>query len=232
MTEKILIIVHQETSTPGRIGQVLEQRGFELDIRRPCFGDPLPECMGEHFGAVIFGGPMSVNDEEPFICQEIDWIEVPLKHERPFLGVCLGAQMMARHLGKPVYSHADDLVEVGYYPVRPTEEGARISAWPSHVYQWHYEGNDLPDGATLLAEGERFKCQAFQYGRAAFGVQFHAELTLAMLHKWTVRGAPRLSLNGAQERHEHFAGRARHDASVRLWLDTFIDHWVAIGRAE
>lgn len=230
MTEKILIIVHQETSTPGRVGQALEQRGFKLDIRRPRFGDPLPTCMGDHFGAVIFGGPMSVNDKEDYVRREIDWIGVPLKHERPFLGVCLGAQMLANHLGETVREHEEGLVEVGYYPVHPTDEGARITKWPSHFYQWHYEGNDLPCGAVMLAEGETFRCQAYQYGRTGFGVQFHPELTLAMMHRWTVRGAPRLDRKGAQQRHEHFEGRARHDTHVRRWLDDFIDHWIGTGR--
>lgn len=232
MTEKILIIVHQEHSTPGRIGQVLERRGFQLDIRRPRFGDPLPTCMSEHFGAVIFGGPMSVNDKEAFIRREIDWIEVPLKHDRPFLGVCLGAQMMAKHLGSPVYKHKHGFVEIGYYPIRPTPCGTDICDWPGHVYQWHNEGNDLPRGAKLLAEGDHFECQAFQYGNAAFGVQFHAEVTLAMLHKWTVRGAPRLTMKGAQQRADHFAGRAIHDPPVKAWLESFIDHWVEVGRAQ
>lgn len=231
MTDKILIIVHQETSTPGRIGQALEERGFQLDIRRPRFGDPLPQCMGEHFGAVIFGGPMSVNDKDAYIRREIDWIKVPLKHDRPFLGVCLGAQMLAMHLGTRVVEHRNGTVEIGYYPIRPTKPGAEICRWPGHVYQWHREGNDLPCGATLLAEGDTFECQAFQYGRTGFAVQFHAEVTLAMLHRWTVRGAPRLTMKGAQPRADHFAGRAIHDALVKQWLNDFIDHWIALGRA-
>lgn len=232
MSEKILIIVHQETSTPGRIGQALEKRGFQLDIRRPRFGDPLPACMGDHFGAVLFGGPMSANDKEAYIRREIDWIGVPLKHDRPFLGVCLGAQMMARHLGTKVSEHKHGLVEIGYYPIRPTQAGAELCAWPSKVYQWHREGHDLPSGATLLAEGDVFRCQAFRYGRTGFGVQFHAELTLAMMHRWTVRGAPRLTMKGAQQRADHFAGRAVYDPAVRAWLDDFIDHWIALGRTS
>ena len=232
MPEKILIIVHQENSTPGRIGQEFERRGFHLDIRRPRFGDPLPQCMGEHFGAVIFGGPMSANDKEAYIRREIDWIEVPLKHERPFLGVCLGAQMMAKHLGAPVTEHRQGYVEIGYYPIKPTDCGQKICGWPDQVYQWHREGHDLPKGATLLAEGDTFQCQAYQYGKTGFGVQFHAEVTLAMLHRWTVRGAPRLTMKGAQQRADHFAGRAVHDRHVKVWLNDFIDHWISTGRSS
>src|SRR5882724_11411203 len=98
MTAPILIILHQEHSTPGRVGNALIERGFTLDIRRPRFDDPLPATMAEHAGAVIFGGPQSANDEDEFIRRETDWLAVPLKEGKPFLGICLGAQMLARHL--------------------------------------------------------------------------------------------------------------------------------------
>src|SRR3979409_2721533 len=93
-----LIVLHQETSTPGRVGNALRALGHRLDIRRPRFGDPLPETLDGHAGAVIFGGPMSANDGDDFVRQEIDWIAVPLREQRPFLGICLGAQMLAVQL--------------------------------------------------------------------------------------------------------------------------------------
>ncbi len=64
---KILIVLHQEHSSPGKLGQMLKAKGLSLDIRRPRFGDPLPETMKEHAGAVIFGGPMSANDPDDFV---------------------------------------------------------------------------------------------------------------------------------------------------------------------
>ena len=81
--------------------------------------------MAEHAAAIIFGGPMSANDGDDFIRREIDWIAVPLRENKPFLGICLGAQMLARHLGGRVFSHPDGHAEVGYYPIRPTESGLR-----------------------------------------------------------------------------------------------------------
>ena len=66
----VLIVLHQETSTPGRVGRLLMERGYPLDIRRPRYGDPLPDTLAGHAGAVIFGGPMSANDEEDFIRRE------------------------------------------------------------------------------------------------------------------------------------------------------------------
>src|SRR3984957_21056274 len=72
----VLIVLHQETSTPGRVGNVLRSLGHGLDIRRPRFGDPLPDTLEGHAGAVIFGGPMSANDPDDFVRHEIAWIAV------------------------------------------------------------------------------------------------------------------------------------------------------------
>src|SRR6201991_4768466 len=141
----VLIVLHQETSTPGRVGNALRALGDALDIRRPRFGDALPETLDGHAGAVIFGGPMSANDGDDFVRREIDWIEIPLREQRPFLGICLGAQMLARQLGATVAPHREGRVEVGYYPIRPTAAGHALSTeWPERVYHWHGEGFQLP----------------------------------------------------------------------------------------
>src|SRR5258707_816777 len=153
----VLIVLHQETSTPGRVGNVLRALGHRLDIRRPRFGDPLPETLDGHAGAVIFGGPMSVNDPDDFIRREIAWIAVPLREQRPFLGICLGAQMLAMQLGARVAPHPQVRSQIGYYPGRPTPAGLEISPnWPDHVYHWHQKGFELPPGSQLLAEGDGF----------------------------------------------------------------------------
>src|SRR5712672_3452599 len=78
----VLIVLHQESSTPGRVGNALRALGHRLDIRRPRFGDPLPNTLEQHAGAVVFGGPMSANDSDNYIRREIDWIEIPLCEQR------------------------------------------------------------------------------------------------------------------------------------------------------
>ncbi|MGE0007231.1 MAG: glutamine amidotransferase [Parvibaculaceae bacterium] len=224
---KILIILHSETSSAGRVGHMLEEKGYALDIRRPCLGDALPETLAEHAGAAIFGGPMSVNDCDGFIRAETDWIAVPLKEKKPFLGICLGAQMLSRHLGGTVEPHADGLVEIGYYPLAATDAGRRLGDWPGTVYHWHREGFTLTRGCELLATGETFANQAFRYGGVAYGLQFHPEVTRLMMHRWAVTGAHRFTLKGAQNGAEHLAGQILHDAPVRRWLAGFLDLWLA-----
>jgi GMP synthase (glutamine-hydrolysing) len=223
----VLIVLHQETSTPGRVGNALRALGHGLDIRRPRFGDSLPETLDNHAGAVIFGGPMSANDPDDFVRREIDWIAVPLREQRPFLGICLGAQMLAKQLGARVAPHPEGRAQIGYYPIRPTAAGhAACPGWPDHVYHWHREGFGLPEGAELLAEGSDFPVEAIRAGHA-FGFQFHPDVTYAMMHRWTTRGCERLTLPGACERARHFADRAVHDVTERAWLQQFLDGWLA-----
>lgn len=227
-TRRILAVLHQEHSSTGRVGRLLREAGYSLDIRRPRFGDPLPPTMDAHDGAIVFGGPMSCNDDEAWLRREIDWIGVPLRAGKPYLGICLGAQMLARHLGHRVAPHPQGRVEVGFYPIRATEHGRQ--AWPglfpTKVYQWHQEGFDVPAGATLLAEGDDFAAQAFRYGRSAFGLQFHPEVTYQMMCRWTTAGSERMAMPGAFPRERHFRDWYQHDAAVARWLSSFLERWV------
>jgi GMP synthase (glutamine-hydrolysing) len=220
--DKVLIVLHQERSSPGRVGQMLHDHGFDLDIRRPPLGEELPETLDEHAGVVIFGGPMSANDTDEFVRRETDWLSVPLREDKPFLGICLGAQMLVNHLGGKVAGHHEGKVEIGWYPLKPTEEGRSLMHWPEMVYQFHREGFTLPDGATLLATAETYPNQAFRYGRNAWGIQFHAELTRAMMQRWVVRGAHRFDLPGAQPGRDHLGGRLIWDMHLKRWLDEFL----------
>lgn len=226
MSAPVLIVLHSETSTAGRIGHMLVEKGVPLDIRRPCLGDELPQTLEQHAGAMIFGGPMSANDSDDWITREIDWIGVALKEEKPFLGICLGAQMLAKHLGGQVAPHPEGLVEIGYYPLTPTERGQDLGPWPEHVYHWHREGLTLPQGAERLATGEIFENQAFRYGSTAFGIQFHPEVTRLTMHRWGVIGAHRFVLPNAQDSRAHLDANLLHDHAVKGWLSRFLDHWL------
>lgn len=226
MSKSILIIVHQAQSTPGRAGRILRQLGYDLDMRRPALGCALPTPgQSHHIAAVIFGGPMSANDDDDFIGGEIRFIEEALKADFPILGICLGAQLMVRALGGKVYPRPDGQVEIGYYHLTPTPAGRDLIWWPKNIFEWHKEGFDLPTGATLLAQTSLYPNQAFSFGQNSFAVQFHFELTMAMHHRWLVKGANRLGLPGAKNRQSHLDMRLQHDDTHLQWAHDFLKIW-------
>lgn len=227
--EKVLIVLHQDHSTPGRVGALLERLGYVLDIRHPSLGDPLPATLADHAAAVVFGGPMSANDEDEWIRREIDWLAVPLKEQKPLLGVCLGAQMLARQLGAQVFTFSDKRSEIGYYPVAPTVDADCLcdAPFPRCVYHWHCDGFDLPRGARLLARREGdFPNQAFAFGKNALALQFHPEVTYAMICRWTTRGYERLDRPGAQPRRDHLDGWFRFDRAIAGWIAAVLPVWL------
>ncbi len=228
----ILVVLHQAHSNPGHIGQTLRAQGHRLDVRRPRFGDPLPETLAEHDGAVIFGGPMSANDTDDFVKRETDWIGVALDEGAPFLGVCLGGQMLSKFLGGQVDLHPNAHVEIGYRDIAPVGACYDEGPWPTRVFQWHKEGFTVPSGAELLTRGgPDFPNQAFRYGATAVGIQFHPEITYAMVSRWSGHNPHKLEQVGAQPRAQQLRDHIAHGPNVRQWLSRFISGWVRTGRA-
>jgi len=227
--KKVAVVVHQEHSRPGRVGALLEKRGYELHRLCPNLGCELPEDMSDYAGVVIFGGPMSANDCGTLagIKCELEWIPKVVEAGVPFLGLCLGAQLLTRAVGGRVGPHPEGLVEIGYVDVEPTEAGRDWIRSPMKVYQWHREGMDIPACCELLATNDRYPVQAFRYGSNAFGFQFHPEVTLEMKQIWTLKAAERLKLPGAQQRGVHLAMHPLYDPPLDRWVDGFLDRWLA-----
>lgn len=224
----ILLILQQPTSETGRVGQLLQAQGYSLDLRCPSSGDPLPPTLEEHEAAVIFGGPMSANDDQilPFIRAELDWIPIALASGKPFLGICLGGQLLARVLGATVAPHPEAITEIGYIPVVPTAAGENPLTDGLHFYHWNREGFELPAGAVLLASGQQFPHQAFRYGDRAYGLQFHPEITAAMIDRWTTAGAEQLQVPGAQSRDQQFQLHSQYADATQNWLAGFLTRWL------
>jgi GMP synthase (glutamine-hydrolysing) len=223
---KALLIVHQEHSNPGRVGAILSELGYDIDRRCPNLGEPLPENLEEHDAVVIFGGPQSANDREndeaPGIRVELDFIPKILETQTPYLGICLGAQILAKVLGANVEPHPDGCIEAGYYKVEPTVDGTEFLDRSMMFYQWHREGFELPSDTTLLAHGELFTNQAFQYGCNAYGIQFHPEVLEPIIRRWSDRGAERLKAPGAQPAEAHLDGFQKYDMDVDRWIRGFM----------
>lgn len=223
---RILTIIHKETTVPGMVGKTLNDLGYELDIRAPIFGEALPDDLHNYAGALVFGGYMSANDDEPYLHKEADWIQQALDANLPYLGICLGAQLLAKVLGAQVKPHADALEEIGYYPIQATVAGKHLFPNELRAYQWHKEGFTLPAGAVLLATGEDFPNQAFRWGDRAYGLQFHPEMTADMVEFWSSQtdllGAP-----NTQSRPEQIQGHEKYSGAVAQWLETFLKNWLA-----
>ena len=195
--------MHQEQSRPGRVGALLEKRGYELHRLCPNLGCNLPEDMSDYAGVVIFGGPMSANDCGTLagIKCELDWIPKVIEAGVPYLGLCLGAQLLTRAVGGRVSPHPEGKVEIGYVDIEPTEAGRAWFKGPMKVYQWHREGMHIPDCCELLATNDTYPVQGFRCGPNAFGFQFHPEVTLEMKEIWTLNSrAPEAARRPAARR--------------------------------
>ena len=156
----------------------LRRAGFRIETTRFFDHPVLPEPAAVDF-LVALGGPMSVNDEAvlPWLAAEKDFIRRFVATGRPFLGVCLGAQLLANALGARVYPNR--VKEIGWLPVAGVAHGNPAAfSFPAAtaVFQWHGETFDLPRGAVHLARSAACENQAFQVG-AAVGLQFHLETT-------------------------------------------------------
>jgi GMP synthase (glutamine-hydrolysing) len=231
--DPVLLLLHQNTSCAGAVGEWLKNHGYELDIRVPPLGDELPQTLEKHAGVIVFGGPMSANDDTPENKKEISWLSVALEEEVPYFGICLGAQMMVRHLGGEVRRHKDALVEIGYHPVEATKAGTKLLGdWPDHCFQWHSEGFTLPTGSTALASGTRFENQAFSYKDHVFGVQFHPEITRTIIKRWSTNAAHMLIKKGAHNAERLLADDQRYGATQLNWLHHFMDHWTSLIKAR
>ena len=224
---KIAVIIHKETTSPGIVGEKLTGMGCQLDIRAPVLGDLLPDDLENYAGVVVFGGHMSVNDDEPYLKKEMVWVRQVLDAGIPYLGVCLGAQMLAKVLGAQVDTHPTEVEEIGYYPVRATAAGKALFPDEMQVYQWHSQGFDLPEGAELLVRGKDFPNQAFRWGDRAYGVQFHPEMTAQMIDFWTEQGADLLGGPNTQSREQQLANHQRYRQAVDSWLETFLKKWLS-----
>ena len=232
--DRVVCVVHSRWSDTGRVGRVLREKGFVEE--RCCVreGDCLPESLDDVAGVVVFGGPMSANDDDKldFIARELRWIDRVLASGTPFLGICLGAQMLARCLGAQVRPHDEGWHEIGYTEVVPTKAGRSFMDSALHFYQWHGEGFDLPAGCRLLAGSARdhFPNQMFGAAGNVLGVQFHPECTLDIIRLWMSEASDRLAEPGAQQPEEQLAGARAHDHLIEHWVPGFIDRW--LGRQD
>ena len=179
---KVVAIQHVQCETLGAIGDALDAAGIAIENVQTFEGQPIPTTMTETSGLLIMGGPMGVYEQDRyhFLKREIHLIEQALAEDKTILGVCLGSQLLASALGIKV--RKGKAKEIGWHPVTLTPAGMTDPLWiglePSFTaYHWHGDVFDLPSGAISLASSNLTQCQAFRYGRHAYGFLFHLEIT-------------------------------------------------------
>lgn len=186
---KILVFQHVPYEPLGTLDPLLKRSGFR--IRYVNFGrEPQRKVDLERYAAVIvLGGPMNVDETDrfPYLSHELDIIREALDKDMSVLGVCLGAQLLAKALGGRVFQNKKK--EIGWFDVELTPEGtddAVLSGFDrrQEVFQWHVDGIELPASCRHLARSERSEVQAFSYGEHAYGFQFHLEVDEPLVGRW------------------------------------------------
>jgi len=179
----LLAIQHVPWETPHRILDLCGE--VAVHTAKPLTGQALPD-HDEIAGAVVMGGPMNVDEVERFpgLAAEREWLAEAVRREMPVLGICLGAQLLARALGAAV--RPGGAKEIGFAPVEIHDAGDPVLgglAPSTTVLHWHGDVFELPDGATSLASSALTEHQAFRRGNA-WGVLFHPEMDFALLEAW------------------------------------------------
>ncbi|MGO9569001.1 MAG: type 1 glutamine amidotransferase [Desulfomonilaceae bacterium] len=185
---KIIVIMHIESEGPGSLGTYLESVGAETLTVRLYAGDRLPAEFSGFDAVVSMGGPMNVYEEDryPFLKEETGFLKQAVEADVPVLGICLGAQMIAKAVGAQVVKSPQK--EVGWGSVALTDRGKHdtlFSGLPPvlEVLQWHGDMFHTPSEGLLLASSQDCPHQAFRY-RNALGLQFHLEVTEQILSDW------------------------------------------------
>jgi GMP synthase (glutamine-hydrolysing) len=227
MNEKIYIVKHVADEGPGLLGNYFQRLGWDTTVIELSRGDILPEDVESEAAVVILGGPMNVYEEDsyPFLKAEDAFIKRIVSREIPFLGICLGAQLLAKACGAAVTK--SPIREVGWYNVNLTAEAKKDHLFKDlsknlPVYQWHGDTFGIPDDAALLATAPGCPNQAFRVGSFAYGLQFHPELTAEMEADWTEKAAKEIPcFDLEQSRRKGKELRKRFDANAELLLANF-----------
>lgn len=226
----VAIFRHSPTEGPGYFATYLDAQSVDWKLVRIDAGEAVPATAGEFSGLVFMGGPMSVNDDLPWIPGVLQLIRAAVEEDVPVLGHCLGAQLMSKALGGAVGPNPHR--EIGWGRV-DVADNAEARAWFGNTrgflaFHWHGETFSIPPGAACIASSPHCSNQAFVLG-PHLGMQCHVEMTPEMVRVWCESGKDELArcacptVQGAREMQEHLEPRVAvlNGVAARLY-----DRWI------
>jgi len=222
---KLAAVKNIEFENLGTFKEAFERRGVEIDEFKAYEGElPSPES---HDILVILGGPMGVYEEEkyPFLKDEERLIGEFLKEGKKVLGVCLGAQLIAKALGGKVYK-GEWGKEIGWKPIYPQDDLELLYRDAINVFHWHGDTFELPRGAVRMASSAMYKNQAFRLGNLAVGLQFHLEVEPQGIERWIEEYKEELQQEGISK--EEVMGEPELWRRLKLYSDVFIDYFLRL----
>lgn len=210
MTKTALAVRHLAFEDLGLLEPVLVERGYQVRYVDAGVDSIDPQALADADLLVVLGGPIGVNDtdEYPMLLDELAGLRLRLATDRPTIGICLGAQLMAVALGAEV---AQGRTEIGYAPLTLTRDGAasplrNLAGVP--VLHWHEDRFEIPTGASRLAASQVCDNQAFCIGQRHLGLQFHIEADPRRIEQWLIGHTGGIAAAGLK------ASQLRHDAEV------------------
>lgn len=196
--KKVLVFRHVPHEGLGTIEPFLKQSNVAIEYCDLFKQHPVPQNLDPYSFVISMGGPMNVDetDRYPFLASERTLMAKAIRENLPVLGICLGAQMIARALGARVYRGPQK--EIGWYPVHFSAEASEepmfkdFSTEHPIVFHWHGDTFDLPPSAVRLAASDGCPNQAFRYRDSAYAFQFHVEVTREMIQDWVAKNQTEL----------------------------------------
>ncbi len=233
----ILFLKHIEIEGPETVYDFFVKKGFKTKIIELQKGEPLPTAPKDFDAVVVLGGPMNVYDEDkfPFLADEDKFIKQTLKDEVPYLGICLGSQLLSKAAGSSVGK--SPMKEVGFYYVDLNAEGKKDPLFKNinprfDVYHWHEDMFEIPKNGKLLASSPNCPHQAMRVGKNAYGLQFHVEITDKTIKDWTdeyyKKGDPELKKKADQM----FADYKRIKKEFHQTADTIYENFLTVMKAK
>lgn len=228
---RILVWQHIQVEPPALLADVIRQQGHQVDTT--LVQQPGPKSHDGYDGLIVMGGPQSANDVHlSYIAAELELLRQAIAADVPVLGVCLGAQLLAKAAGAKVLP--SPVRELGWYKVLPTSAAkddplfALLPQAGLHVFQWHGETFSLPRDATLLATAQDVPHQAFRTGSCQYGLQFHVEADEALIRSWIAAGDDERRHLGKNGVAGIYADTHRYAAGAHGYCRNMCQAWLAL----